>query len=575
MNMQPLLAILLVIALGGCGVQTVPPEVAPIPVPLYSEFQVRDENGSFYGPFLAATQAQQDAEYTKSADFYMQALAADPTSKFVADRAFFQLLYGGNTEKAAALAAQMVESGLDEDDDLIRLMYVLAAYKAENWAAVRERLGEGSSSGFGFIITPLLRAWSYGAEGDLEAAKAALMPLLNDERLKSIAEEHTAYLLDYMKEYEAAEVQYVLLTNADPPISLQPTVAYAHMLYRKGDRAKARTFLGEQILRYKKHNFLLREGSRITRGDRPTQAAATPRGAAAMVFFRLATEFAQGKSTQAAVLYSRIASYLAPEVSDVYFLLGDLMEQNDSMDAAAAAFNKVPLDSPMRSVADARRIDALRIGGRIELAEQLIRNKLRKTPKSIGMLLSLADILQRRGAFEESITTYSKVIDSLNKPKVSDWRIYYARAISYENLKNWPRAEEDLLSALSINPEQPTVLNHLGYTWIDKGLHIAKAKKMIETAVAARPDDGFIVDSLGWAYYLTGDYEGAVETLEKAVRLEPDDVTINDHLGDAYWRVGRKIEARFQWRHAVDSGADGAELAVILQKIEAGIEEPS
>jgi len=575
MKLKTVFAILLCAAVSGCGGKTVSSGVAPVPSTLYSEFKAQEVSDSVYGPFLAATQAQHEAQYSKSADYFLEALAADPKSKYVADRAFFQLLYGGRTAKAAELAVQIAGAGIGDGDDLVRLMYVLSAYKAENWSAVRARLEEGPLSGFGFLVSPLLRAWSFAAEGNGDAVVLALKPLLADKRLRPIAEEHTAYLLDHMGEYTVAEDKYAALVHADPPVSLQPAVAYMHMLYRTGKAARAAGFLRAQLKRYNNHNFLLREGSKITKGLAPSQLAATPNGAAGMVFFRLATEFAQGKSVQAAILYARIASYLAPQVSDIYFLLGELLEQEGNTDAAAAAYNSVPADSVMRRFANARRIDVLRMGGRTELAEELIKNRLRQSPKDLGMLLSLANIMQEREAFEESISYYSQAISSIGKIRASDWSIYFSRAMSYEGLGNWAAAEKDLQSALKASPEQPTVLNYLGYSWIEKGQHIEKAKSMIELAAEARPDDGFITDSLGWVYYLTGDFEGAVEVLEKAVRLEPDDVTINAHLGDAYWRVNRKIEARFQWRHAIDSGAKDAELAALLQKLEIGIVKPS
>ena len=575
MDIKTGFVILLCAAVSGCGGKTVSSGVAPVPSTLYSEFKAQEVSDSVYGPFLAATQAQHEAQYSKSADYFLEALAADPESKYVADRAFFQLLYGGRTAKAAELAVQIAGAGIGEGDDLVRLMYVLSAYKAENWPAVRARLEEGPLSGFGFLISPLLRAWSFAAEGDGDAVVLALKPLLEDKRLRAIAEEHTAYLLDHMEKYEVADAKYTALVHADPPVSLQPAVAYMHMLYRTGKAARAAGFLRSQLKRFNNHNFLLREGSKITKGRAPSQLAATPNGAAGMVFFRLATEFAQGKSVQAAILYARIASYLAPQVSDIYFLLGELLEQEGNTDAAAAAYNNVPIDSVMRRFANARRIDVLRMGGRTALAEELIKNRLRQSPKDLGMLLSLANILQEREAFEESITYYTQAIKSIGKIRVSDWSIYFSRAMSYEGLGNWLEAEKDLQSALKASPEQPTVLNYLGYSWIEKGQQIDKAKRMIELAAEARPDDGFITDSLGWVYYLTGDFEGAVEVLEKAVRLEPDDVTINAHLGDAYWHVNRKIEARFQWRHAIDNGAEDAELAALLQKLENGIVKPS
>jgi tetratricopeptide (TPR) repeat protein len=125
--------------------------------------------------------------------------------------------------------------------------------------------------------------------------------------------------------------------------------------------------------------------------------------------------------------------------------------------------------------------------------------------------------------------------------------------------------------ALELYPEQPHVLNYLGYSWIDQGVHLDDGMSMIKRSVEQRPDDGYIVDSLGWAYYRLGNYDEAVKNLERAVELKPEDPTINDHLGDAYWRVGRGLEARFQWSHARDLKPEPEDLAKIEQKLKTGL----
>jgi Flp pilus assembly protein TadD len=124
---------------------------------------------------------------------------------------------------------------------------------------------------------------------------------------------------------------------------------------------------------------------------------------------------------------------------------------------------------------------------------------------------------------------------------------------------------------LKLNPEQPYVLNYLGYSWVDQGLHLDKAQGMIRRAVKLRPNDGYIVDSLGWVLFRLGKFAGAAKQLERAVVLRPEDPTINDHLGDAYWRVGRLLEARFQWRRALSLKPEAAEIPKIEQKLRQGL----
>jgi len=156
-------------------------------------------------------------------------------------------------------------------------------------------------------------------------------------------------------------------------------------------------------------------------------------------------------------------------------------------------------------------------------------------------------------------------------PDRSYWTLFYFRGICFERSKQWPKAEADFKKALELFPEQPMVLNYLGYSWVDKGINLDEAFKMLGRAVDPRATDGYIVDSLGWAHYKLGHYSEAVQELEKAIELKPADPVVNDHLGDAYWRVNRKIEAHFQWNHARDMDPEPEDKPNILKKIESGL----
>jgi Flp pilus assembly protein TadD len=185
--------------------------------------------------------------------------------------------------------------------------------------------------------------------------------------------------------------------------------------------------------------------------------------------------------------------------------------------------------------------------------------------------MALGNVLRARKQFAECADVYSKAIDTITKDEKSNWLIYYYRGICYERAKQWPKAQADLQKSLELFPEQPLVLNYLGYSWIDQGIHLDEGMSMIKRAVDQRADDGYIVDSLGWAHYRLGHMDEAVKQLERAVELKPEDPTINDHLGDAYWRVGRTLEAQFQWSHARDLKPEPEDLAKIESKLKSGL----
>lgn len=560
----------------GCSSLQDNSDLAPVTDPLYSEFASVETAGSQYGSFAAATLAQSDSEFAASAKFYLQALQNDPESKFVADQAFFQLLHAGRLDDAAGVAVDIATAKEQrKSDDLVSILYVLEAFKRNDWTTVRQRVKQVQMDGFAGLMSPLLEAWSYVAEGDFAAAERSMAPMAVDQRLKPIADEHRAYMLDHLQNYELAQTQYLLLANAARPVSLQPFVSYAHMLARTGRIQEARSFMGKQAKRFNNNRFLLREGMLIAAGRSPSQPTASPRGAVGGMFYRLAGEFSRGSSPQAAIVYLRIASYLTPEVADIYFMLGTLMDQLEKPQAAVQVYAAVPASSALRAAADERLINALIRAGRSSEAEDRLRTALRDNPRNAYFLTSLGDILREREDFPEAILHYDQAISLNGEAGRSDWFSYFARAVCHEKLDDWPKAEADFLMALEISPDEPSVLNYLGYSWIDRGMRVVEAKGLIEKAVKQRPEDGFIIDSLGWVNFLTGDYNEAVKQLEKAVRIEPDDVTINHHLGDAYWRVGRRIEARFQWQHAIDSSPDAEELSELLNKLDMGLAEES
>lgn len=189
----------------------------------------------------------------------------------------------------------------------------------------------------------------------------------------------------------------------------------------------------------------------------------------------------------------------------------------------------------------------------------------------IEILTSIGDIQRGRKEFADSIVHYDKAIALIGTPLRLHWDQFYARGISFERTKQWPKAEADFLKALALNPDEPSVLNYLGYSWVDQGQRMEEALEMIKKAVALKPDDGYIVDSLGWAYYKLGRYDDAVAQLERAVELRAEDSVLNDHLGDAFWRAGRRVEARFQWSWALTMKPEPDEIPKLQAKMKDGL----
>ncbi len=258
--------------------------------------------------------------------------------------------------------------------------------------------------------------------------------------------------------------------------------------------------------------------------------------------------------------------------------LGDVFERLKRLDRANEIFARVPKSSPIYANAEMQMGINMEQLGRSEDATRHLERLIAERPDDIDATVALGNVLRSRKLYAEAAAVYSRAIDKIGTPDRSHWTLFYFRGSAYERAKQWPKAEADLQKALELVPEtqangRAQVLNYLGYSWVDMGINIEEAFKLLKRAVELQPHDGMIIDSLGWAYYRLGRYEDAVRELERAVELKPGDPVINDHLGDAYWRVGRRLEARFQWQHARDSNPEPEDLAKIQRKLEAGLED--
>jgi Flp pilus assembly protein TadD len=282
----------------------------------------------------------------------------------------------------------------------------------------------------------------------------------------------------------------------------------------------------------------------------------------------------QRDTLDVALIYARLSLYLRPHFAIAQLLLAEIADELNHREQALALYRGVSGASPLAWSARLREAAMLDGLGRTEEGATLLRQMAAERPLDRQTQVELGDILRSHDRFKEAVAAYDAAFARFGKTQPRDWRLYYSRGIALERSQQWTRAEADLRRALELEPEQPLVLNYLGYSWIDQGVHLDQALRMVERAVALRPNDGYIVDSLGWAYYRLGHYNKATENLERAIELVPEDPTINDHLGDAYWRSGRRLEAKFQWNRALQFKPEAGEKTKIDAKLEHGLGQP-
>ncbi|MBL4800982.1 MAG: tetratricopeptide repeat protein [Emcibacter sp.] len=398
----------------------------------------------------------------------------------------------------------------------------------------------------------------------------AILLMVEDKSFKEFKQFHAGLFYDYIGKTQLAEKMYAASLVIPGAMSLRTVEAYGILLRRLGRTDDAQQLYLNYLEKAPDNAVLKRALSDLQKGTRAELYVASEMDAIAEIFYTAANFLMQDNIRRSATAYLRFANYMRNDFPNADYLLGQIFETDQYFSGALDCFGRIDRNHPLYFNAQLQMAWVLEKMGQLDDAIDAMHLLLKTFPDNKEVLASLGDINRMNSRFEAAGKSYTLYIDGLIEHKDKHWSIFYTRGIVYEQLKKWKMAEDDFLKALELRPDQPQVLNYLAYSWVDRGLHIEKARKMLERAVELRPYDGYIIDSLGWALYRIGDMPKAVEYLEKAVLLQTDDWAINDHLGDAYWAVGRKYEARFQWRHALSLKPDEELVAKIKTKIKNG-----
>ena len=534
---------------------------------LAAQSEIPPLSGSPLGSYLAARHAGAQRDSTAAAAYYQSALRADPRNSELLERTFLSVLADGDVEVAARLADRAV--GLNRNGRLARLVLGVRSLKQKHYKAARSNLRRAVQAPITDLAPTLLVAWAQAGSGDWRGAIETIDKLTGPEWYALFKDLHAGLILDRAKRYKDAGTRLERAHKLNPTM-LRVVEAYGSWASRH-DKAKALSIYQDFDKLLPRHPLITAAIARLARGQTVPQSINSPASGGAEALYGIGASFGRRGGEDLGLLYLQLAIYLSPNHALALLSLADLYENLKKPDMALKVYAKVPKNSPLyrnAAIQQAINLDGL---DRTDESKQQLEALIAKRSDDREAILALGNILRSRKQFAECAEVYSKAIDRIANPDKSDWTVFYFRGVCYERSKQWAKAEADLKKALELFPDQPHVLNYLGYSWIDQGLHLEEGMKMIRKAVEQRPDDGYIVDSLGWAHYRLGNYAEAVKHLERAIEIRPEDPTINDHLGDAYWRVDRKLEATFQWGHARDLKPEPEELAKIEKKLKDGL----
>ncbi len=543
--------------------------------PVFAEGDARSkpvEAHSTAGAYLAGRFAEKQSDFTAAAYLLDRLLEQDPNDAGLLRRAFFANLRAAYFERALDLA-ETISVQSDVAPMTAQLALVAGKLRDGAWEEALSLAELVPDNSLARYAKPMMKAWALAGLDRTDDAIAALAGLNDETGFKRLRTLHEGLI--YMRAGRLDEAAAILIVEGEDPSAgtLRQVRTVTKLLALQGKTQEAKDLLQAYLDRFPGTVLIGKDLAALNAGEQIEQSIG-PKEGVSDGFYHLASGV-QRQSEEFALVFGRLSSMLDPNHDLPLLLVGNILEDRKRYSDAVTTLEKIQPDSPYYwdarlSIAD-NYIDV----GEEDRAITLLETMASERPKSTDPLIKIGYVLRADKLYMDEVEIYNRAIGRVEGDYTNrHWLLFYNRGIAHERSKQWDKAEPDFLKALELKPDDPFVLNYLGYSWVEKGVNIIEAKEMIRKALDQRQTDGYIVDSLGWVLYRTGEFDEAVGYLERAVQLRPQDPIINDHLGDAYWRVGRRNEARFQWDRALNLEPEDDVVPKIREKLDNGMGEP-
>jgi tetratricopeptide (TPR) repeat protein len=528
-----------------------------------------EDSGTLLGNYLAGRVARGDHDTFAAAEFYSRALAEDPGNEIILEQTFLLEAASAHWDRALELARDLVK--IEPSHRIARFLLGCEAFKQGNYKEADEDFAAARQGPIADLTSTLARAWVQQAAGKTDEAFGTLDSLSDADWAQFYQRYHRALIADLAGKHDVAGQAFAQAFKKNPS-TLRVADAYARHSVNSNNRRLAHQTLKTHIAKSTPHPLSEALLADIDQGKTPPLLIVNPQEGLAEVFYGIGDALAGEGGLDMGIIFLQFSVYLKPDFPLAYAALAEAYDGAKKYELEMQALDQIKQESPLWVNVQIQKSFALNSLDRVDDAKVLLEELIKAEPKDVRPLDALGNILRSHERYGEARDYYTKALALIPKPTKDNWTLFYSRGVCNERLKDWPAAEADFKEALALSPDESLVLNYLGYSWVDQGSNLKQAMDYIRKAVKLKPDDGYYVDSLGWAYYRLGNLPAAVENLERAVELKPDDPIINDHLGDAYWKVGRALEAKYQWQQSLTLKPEEDQIATLKEKIEQGLQ---
>ncbi len=532
---------------------------------------------SLAGSYLAAQMAARENDDETAVAYYQRSIELDPGNAELKRLYFLALTANGRIADAVKISISIPAA--DEQAPIARLVSSVDAMQRADWKAVREFLKDPASGDLDQMVEKLIVAWATLGEGDAKKAVEIATAISGPDWVEVIRNYHAGLIHSASGDDKAAvPLLAKAIENRDAAAVLSETFMHAvealvgaHSRLGETDKAKAVLAGGFEIL--PTYSPFIRLQKALNANEKIPLLVADAKQGGTEVFYNVGTAISRQGGTPFAQGYLQMANHITPDRDYVAMALAGIFEVQRRHERANEYYDRIQPTSDFHRRAELEYALNLNDLKKVDESKAKLRALIAEDPADLLAYSTLGGVLSQHEEYAEAVTVFETAVAGITKPERQHWNLFYRLGIAYERTKQWPKAETAFKKALEISPDQADVLNYLGYSWIDQGINLDEGLAMIRKAVELSPRKGYIIDSLGWAYFKLKRYDDAVRELERAVEILPRDAVLNDHLGDAYWMAGRKLEATFQWNHALVFKPEPADEAHIKQKLEKGFFE--
>jgi tetratricopeptide (TPR) repeat protein len=508
------------------------------------------------GNFLAGFYAAQKYNMEDAANFYAQVVKMGEKDPEFLRTSFSLFTASGNIDEATEYAKSFLKT--NPQNSIANLVMFAGSLGKDDVISAQKYLDNVEPKNFDKFLKPALSSWLAAYKKNEVAAFSA------NEEIKPLFANfyfyNKALLYEYFGKSDEALKIYTMFTKS-PVVSSRVGEVIANFFARRGEYKQAQNILNN--LKIGRNSIIVRhlldklgedilnasEGKKVKNVYSPL--ITSPKQAMAEAFLTM-LDFAGGlKAFDAAILYAQFALHFNPNIEIAKIFYAEIMDLRGVYNVSNKIYSSFDIKSPFYYYANLRLASNLIRVKKLEEAEKVYKKIIKAFPGKVEAYIDLANLYKAQKEYKDALSNYNIAIELLSEPTGDDWVVFYNRGLMFDELKEYDKAEQDFLTALKISPQNYILLNHMGYSWIERGKNITQGINMIKLAIEKAPNDANIIDSLGWAYFIQGMYKQAVEKLEIALTKDNSNSIINDHLGDAYFKIGRKLEAQYQWKKAL------------------------